>query len=284
MQQPPGFYPFKLGDLEVVAVHDGVICRDRPAGFIRNAADPDVAEAFAVAGMPADKLTLTFTALAIRSASGVVLIDTGFGAGGPPGTGRLTSNLAAAGIQPEDVTSVIISHFHGDHISGLQRPDGSPAFPKADVFVPAPEWAYWMDSSQDPSAGNFALCHKIFDPIAAKVRRFEWGEEVLPGLTAVQADGHTPGMSAIRIASGNDTMMYVADITNNPLVFARHPEWQAMFDINPERTIASRRKLLDQAAEDRMRLAFFHAPFPAIGYVAKNGAGYEYLPALWQAA
>ena len=100
-------------------------------------------------------------------------------------------------------------------------------------------------------------------------------------MTAVKASGHTPGMSALEIVSGDAAMMYVADITNTPLLFARHPEWQAMFDLDPKEA-TTRRALLDRAAADKLRLHFFHAPFPATGLIVCNEAGYEYLPALWQ--
>ena len=153
--------------------------------------------------------------------------------------------------------------------------------------MPEVEWTYWMgDATGAPDAlkDAFASAHRIFEPIAGDVRRYGWGEEVLPGFTAVDASGHTPGMSAITIASGDQAMMFVADITNNPLIFARHPEWQAMFDMDAEKTIATRRRLLDQAAADRLRLSFYHAPFPATGYVIKSGGGYEYVPALWTAS
>ena len=91
-------------------------------------------------------------------------------------------------------------------------------------------------------------------------------------------------MSAIEIASGDAAMMFVADITNNPLIFARHPEWQAMFDMDPDKATATRRRLLDRAAADKLRLSFFHAPFPATGYVIRNERGYDYVPALWTAS
>ena len=283
-EQAPGFYRFKLGAFDVIALHDGVISRDRPPGFVPNASDEEVAEAFAAAGMPPDKLTITFTALAIQTGRGVVLIDTGLGESGPPGTGTLTANLAAAGIQPGEVGTVIISHFHGDHISGLRKKDGALAFPNAELLVPAKEWDFWMDDAQaenEALKGNIGLCHKMFDGLSQQIRRYDWDEEILPGFTSVRANGHTPGMSAIKIVSGDDAMMFVADITNNPLIFARHPEWQAMFDMDPEQTIATRKRLLDQAAADRMRLSFFHAPFPATGYVVRSRDRFEYLPALW---
>lgn len=285
----PGFYRFRLGAFEAVALHDGVISRDRPKGFIRNASEEEVGEAFAIAGMPRDKLTITFTALAVDTGSSVVLIDTRMGESGPPGTGMLTANLAAAGYTPEDVDAVIISHFHADHISGLRRKDNSPAFPKAQLLVPDVERDYWMDDGKmgaapDGLRPNFELARRIFGPDAGAVRRFAWGEELLPGFTAVQASGHTPGMSAIEITSGNAGMMFVADITNNPLLFARHPDWQAMFDMDPVEATRTRKALLDRAAADRLQLFFFHAPFPATGYVTKCGSGYEYLPALWTAS
>ena len=285
--QAPGFYRFKVGAFDVIALHDGVISRDRPPGFVPNASDEEVADAFAAAGMPRDKLTITFTALAVQTGDGVVLIDTGFGDSGPPGTGHLVSNLAAAGIQPREVGTVIISHFHGDHISGLRTKDGALTFPNAELLVPSKEWDFWMDdanASNEALKGNIGLCHKMFDGLTAKqIRHYEWDEEMLPGFTAVRANGHTPGMSAIQIASGDSVMMFVADITNNPLIFARHPDWRAMFDMDPQETIATRKRLLDQAATDRMRLSFFHAPFPATGYVVRSGSGFEYLPALWMA-
>lgn len=284
--QAPGFHRFPVRDFEAVALHDGVLVRDRPSGFVRNADDATVGEAFAEIGMARDRLTLTFNPLALRTGSGIVLIDTGFGAGGPPGTGQMTANLAAAGIRPEEVTTVLISHFHGDHISGLRGPDGALAFPNAEIAVPEPEWAYWMDEARMAAAPdglkpNFALVRKMLGD--GPVRRFGWGEAVLPGIRAEQADGHTPGQTAFEIGTGEGALMYVADITNNPLLFARHPEWQLMFDMDAERAVVTRRRLLDRAAAEHLRLHFFHAPFPSNGYVLKSGGGYEFAPALWTA-
>ncbi len=286
MDQAPGFYRYKLGEFQAIALHDGVLTRDRPPGFVRNADDAAVGAAFAEAGMPADKLTLTFNPLAVETPSGVVLIDTGFGQSGPPTTGHLVANLAAAGIEPGDVSTVIISHLHGDHILGLKRKDGSTMYPNAKLWVPQLDCDYWFDDAKmnaapEAARANFEVARKTMEGL--ETHKFAWGDEILPGFTAVQADGHTPGMSAIEITSGDQKLLYVADITNNPLLFVRHPDWQAMFDVDPEQTIKTRRRLLDRAVAERLRLHFFHAPFPATAYVATNGDAYEYLPALWTA-
>ena len=284
MDQAPGFYRYKLGEFQAIALHDGVLTRDRPSGFIRNADDAAVGTAFAEAGMPADKLTLTFNPLAIETPAGIVLIDTGFGESGPPTTGHLVANLKAAGITPDDVSTVIISHLHGDHILGLKRKDGSKMYPNATLMVPQRDCDYWFDDAKmnampEAARANFEVARKTMDGL--ETQKFAWGDKILPGFTAVQADGLTPGMSAIEITSGDQNLLYVADITNNPLLFVRHPDWQAMFDVDPEQTVRTRRRLLDRAVSERLRLHFFHAPFPATAYVAKNGDAYEYLPALW---
>ena len=283
--QTPGFYRYRLGDFRVVALNEGMFVRDRPDDFISNADSDAVGAAFAEAGMPADKLTLTFNPLAVQTPSGTVLIDTGFGDSGPPTAGRLQANLRAAGIAPADVATVIISHLHGDHILGLRDKDGARTYPNAKLFVPQREVEYWLDAAiaaaaPETAKGNFEMARKVLQDL--DYQTFAWGDEIIPGFTAVQADGHTPGMSAIEITSADDKLLFVADITNNPVIFARHPDWQAMFDIDGAQTVATRRRLLDRAADERLRLHFYHAAFPATAYVAKNGDAYDYLPALWR--
>jgi glyoxylase-like metal-dependent hydrolase (beta-lactamase superfamily II) len=144
----PGFYRFKVGSIEVVALHEGVLSFDRPPGLVRNASDEDVGEAYAVAGMPREKMTITFNALLVGAAKGWTLIDTGMGASAPPSAGLLAANMQVAGVRAEDVGAVVISHFHGDHIGGLRRADGGYSYPNAEICVPEKEWAFWMDDAR----------------------------------------------------------------------------------------------------------------------------------------
>ena len=284
-QQNAGFHRFKIGSFEVIALHDGVVQRDMPKGFVRNASDADVSAAFAELGLPADKLTITFTALAVNTGDKVVLFDAGNGGPGGP-VGNVAKNLAAAGIQAGDVDVHAFSHFHGDHIGGVKGADGKLTFPNAEIVVPEAEWAFWMDDAKMNNApeamkGGFQLVRKQFADMAGKVRKQAWEKEVVPGITAIQADGHTPGHTAFLIASGKEQMMFVADITNHPGIFARRPEWQAIFDMDPQRAIDTRKRLLDRAAADKIRLSFYHAPFPATGFVVKDGNSYDFQQALW---
>ena len=154
------------------------------------------------------------------------------------------STLAAAGIDPKAIDIVLISHMHGDHILGLKTPDGALAFPNAEIKVPAVDWAYWMSDDNMSKApegfqkASFGFNRKIFSNLADKVTRYEWGKEVAPGITAVDASGHTPGHTAFVIASGSGRLFFQGDVSNVPDLFLRNPDWQVMFDSEPEQAAA----------------------------------------------
>jgi glyoxylase-like metal-dependent hydrolase (beta-lactamase superfamily II) len=281
----PGFYRYKLGDIEITAVHDGQAMRPLE-GLIRNAELADVKKAAADAFLPTDALPITFTPMVVRSGGKTILFDSGNGDVGAPTAGRTRANLAAAGVDPTKVDIVIVSHFHGDHINGLRLKDGTAVYPNAEIMVPAPEWAFWMDDSKMSAApeamkGAFQGVRRVFGPMAKDVKHYEWGREIAPGITAIDASGHTPGHTAFGIQSGGKSMIQVIDITNHPALFATHPDWAAVFDMDAEKAKATRRRMLDMAATERTQLAFYHAPFPATGHVRRDGNGYEFVPVQW---
>lgn len=184
------------------------------------------------------------------------------------------------------VDVVVLSHFHGDHLQGLRNKAGEIVYPNAEIMVPEQEWAYWMDDSKmaaapDAMKGAFQGVRRVLAPNAKDVKQFKWGDEIVTGITAVDASGHTPGHTAFVIASGNQKMMYVADTTNTPVLFATNPEWKVMFDMDADKAVATRKRLLDMAAAEKLRLAFYHASFPATGFIAKEGAGYRFVPVQW---
>jgi glyoxylase-like metal-dependent hydrolase (beta-lactamase superfamily II) len=282
------FYKTRVGNLTVIALHDGVVIRDLAPGFIHKVPDTDVQKALLESGMPPGKLILSFTVLAIDHGSDLTLIDAGFGQNGPATTGLMAANLVAAGYHVGQVSTILVSHFHSDHISGLMTRDGAPSFPAASVMVPQPEWDYWMDDSRMDAAPEglkptFALVRKIFGALGDRVVKFAWGEQPVPGIRASDLSGHTPGMTGFEIESEGDRLTFVADITNNPTVFARHPDWQSGFDMDGPKTVETRQRVFVEAAAAETRLAFYHAPFPAIGTLAAIGDAYAWCPTIWGA-
>ncbi len=284
--QAPGFYRYKLGGLTVTAVHDGYFQRPL-TGFVTNKPLEEVQGVLRDNFMPTDSLRIPFTVTFVQTSRGLICFDTGNGTLPAAATaGKLAQNMAAAGIDPAAVTTVVISHCHGDHINGLAKPDGARVFPNAEVVVCETEWKFWSDptnESRSPEAqrGYFRNIAKAFDPYRGRIRVMPDNGEVLPGVRAEAAHGHTPGHTVFHISDGSAQMMYVADVTNRPLPLALHPDYRIIFDFDPGAAEATRRRIYDRAATDRMALTGFHFPFPAFGHMAKEGGGFRFHLADW---
>jgi glyoxylase-like metal-dependent hydrolase (beta-lactamase superfamily II) len=267
-------------------IQDGVWLRKLDANTVPNAPLADVQKALTDAFQPADILSIPFSPIVVNTGSKLVLLDCGVGGRFLPTTGTYEQNLAAAGIDPATVDLIVISHFHPDHINGIWTKDDKLQFPNAEVMVPAPEWAYWMDDARqssppEPLKGLFANCKRVFGPIAGKVTRYEPGKEVAPGITSVAAFGHTPGHTCFQISSGNHTLFHIQDAVGNPAVFARYPEWQYNSDSDRVMGVETRKKLLDRLAADKTRIQAMHFPFPGTGYIVKEGNGYRFESIGW---
>jgi glyoxylase-like metal-dependent hydrolase (beta-lactamase superfamily II) len=283
--QAPGFYRYKAGDYQITAINDGFFARPLE-GFIRNAELSAVQKVMGDAGLPTNAVPIPFTTLVVNDGKKLTLLDTGNGNSGAPTSGTWMTNFRAAGFTPEQVDTIVISHFHGDHINGLRLKEGTAVFPNAEIHVPAPEWAFWMDDTRaaaapDPMKPAFANVRRVFEPIKAAVKRYEPGKEVVTGVNSIAAHGHTPGHCAFVVGG---KLLALSDATNHPALFVTNPSWQAVFDMDGAVAEASRRKLLDMAIADKLQTAFYHAPFPATGQIVKDGAGYRMLPAQWTPA
>ncbi len=283
----PGIYRYRIGSCELTALYDGIWYRPIGQDFIRNAPFADVEHALDAAFMPHDKLTTPFTTLIVNTGQKLVLLDTGTGGQIAPTAGMIVANLAAAGIAPKDVDQIAISHFHPDHINGIKDKDNNLIFPNADIMVPDAEWAFWMDDANLNAAPaamkeTFRNQRRIFADIAKQVARFAPGKEVAPGIVTLAAPGHTPGHTVFAVHSGSESLMVLSDTAQHPAVFARHPDWQASFDVDGRETVVTRKKLFDRAAADRMLVTGYHFPFPALGHLVKTASGYEHVPVEWQ--
>ena len=287
-KQAPGFYRYKVGDYEITQVVDGARTFPMPDAFVVNVKKDEALAAAEEAYIPKGQVTIPFNPMVVNTGAKLIAIDTGNGLGAFEGTkgavGQMYGNLAAAGIDPGAVDIVLISHFHGDHINGLRKPDGSLVYPKAEIMVPAPEFAFWMDDANQSKAngfnkGQFANAKKVFDGL--KVTQYEWGKEVAPGITSVATPGHTPGHTSFVVASGSGRMLVQSDVTNIPELFLRHPDWQVVFDNDPALATTTRHKFYDMAAAEKALIAGYHFSFPSLGHVEKDGAGYRLAPVAW---
>jgi glyoxylase-like metal-dependent hydrolase (beta-lactamase superfamily II) len=285
-KQVPAFYRFKVGDFEVTTLHDGLLKVANPNTMIVNKTPDEIGAALDAAGVPRDNVQNPFVPTIVNTGKNLVLIDTGFGDNGPPGVGLMATNMAAAGIDPKTIDTILITHFHPDHISGLRNKAGEAVYPNAEIIVPSQEFKYWTDESElgkvtDPFKPSFAATKRVFAPMAKDIKQAEYGKEVVPGITMVDSRGHSHGHASYMVSSGKDNLLVLGDVTSNPAIFARNPEFRLWADQFPDIALTSRRRLLDMASAEKTRVVGYHYSVPSNGYFLKVGNGYEFAPAQW---
>ncbi len=290
--QAPGFYRYKVGSFECTSINDGARTFPMPDTFVKNVPKEQALAAAEAAYMPKGMVTVPFNPQLINTGSKLVLIDCGNGVANfepsKGAVGRTLHNLAAAGVDPKNVDVVLMSHLHPDHTAGIRAADGSMAFPNAEIMVPAKDWAFWMSDENAAKAESnpmmkayFAGVKKTYAGIEGKVTKYDWGKEVVTGITSIDANGHTPGHTAFAIASGSSKVLIQSDVTNIPELFLRNPDWHVAFDIDPAQAVTTRHKFYDMAVAEKAMVVGFHFTFPSIGYVEKAGTGYRLIPAAW---
>ncbi len=291
-KQGPSFYRYKVGSIEGTSLSDGANTFPMPDTFVRNIPKEQALAAAEAAYMPKGMVRVPFNPQLFNTGGKLVLIDCGSGSTPNPNVGHLMANLKAAGVEAKDVDMVIMSHLHPDHTNGIKAADGSLAFPNAEIKVPAADWAFWMSdenaakAESNPMMKNyFANVRRVYTGVPAdRVTKYEWGKEVAPGITSIDANGHTPGHTAFAVASGNARILVQSDVTNIPEFFLRNPDWHVAFDIDPVKAVETRRKFYDMASAEKALVVGFHFSFPSIGYVEKDGAKYRLVPIAWSPA
>ena len=292
-KQAASFYRYKLGTFEITVLSDGIARVPVTEAFVLNAKVDEVNAALRDAFMEPGVFIGPYNPIVLNTGSKLTLIDMGTGEANYINSkglaGQLLTNMAAAGIDRNAIDTIVISHYHGDHINGLLKADNSIAFPNAEILVPALEHKYWTDAgeeSRSPTqriADNFKNVHRVMTnaEVMKRLRTYEWDKEVIPGVLAVGTPGHTPGHTSHIVTSGTSTVYVQADVTHAPFLFARHPGWHAFYDHEPIQAEATRRKVYDMLSAEKMMVQGFHYPFPSVAHVERTATGYREIPMLW---
>lgn len=263
---------FALGDFRVTTLLAGARASDNPQEtFGMNVSPEDFAAVAAENFLPADRTVNSFTPVVVSTGAEVILFDTGLEAA------PTVAALAAAGYQPTDITHVVLTHMHGDHIGGLTDAAGNPTFATAAYVTGQAEFDFWAGQANEGFEAKVR-------PLADRFSFVADGGTASSGVTAVAAFGHSPGHMAWMLESGGQQMLIMADTANHYVFSLAYPDWEVRFDADKAAAAETRRRLLGMAAADRFPVLGYHMPFPAAGFVETAGDGFRYVPVTYQFA
>lgn len=279
-----GFHRFKVGSVEVTAVYDGIWRKPHDPAFIKDVTVDQTKEALVRAGLTTDFMPIPLTVFVLKLGDRYVMCDAGSGVGQwQANSTHLPGNMAAAGIDHTKIDTVLISHFHPDHVWGLmQKGTNAPTFPNAELVVSSTEYRWWTDPDRVGKLpeGRRGAGKRIADvfPTWKNWRLVEDGSEVAPGVRLVFAPGHTPGHSALLVSSGTEQLMISADTMYVPALLAPHPDWQGAYDQDGPMAVGTRRMLIDRIIADKVPICGSHFPFPGSGTFVRDGNAYAFTP------
>jgi glyoxylase-like metal-dependent hydrolase (beta-lactamase superfamily II) len=283
-QQIVPVYHRRIGDIVVTAVSDGTLERTHEM----------------MLGVPADEarthlaaacrssFVLSVNAFLIRSGGRLALIETGSGAYLGPTAGHLIANLAATGVSPEEIDTILLTHMHPDHSAGLtDMTSGTANYRNAELVVHENEPKHWFDDaamargSEREKRLMFQQAREQTAPYRERMRTFTKGE-VWPGVTAMPIPGHTPGHSGFLVESAGERLLIWGDVVHMPEVQVPRPDVSMVVDTDPQAAAASRRRVFDMVASERMLVTGMHLHFPGFAHVVREGGGYRLVPEAWR--
>ena len=283
-------YRFGVGDFNCIAISDGSFTYSPPffppsaSLLFANAPKELVSQTLREHELQADhwvEWTSPYICVVLGTNKHRVLVDTGAGSLGP-NTGRLLSNLQTEGIAPKDIDTVILTHGHPDHTGGNILRNGESAFPNARFFMWREEWDYWTSEPKEMRADEhvellFKFARRNLPPIRGQLDFVDHEVEIVPGVLAFPASGHTLGHMALAVSSGGEELLCIADAMLHP-IHVQHPEWYAVVDASPQQVVITRRRLLKRAEMEKALVLGFHFPFPGLGHIVKGGEGWCWKP------
>ncbi|RZT29026.1 MBL fold metallo-hydrolase [Cupriavidus agavae] len=284
--QVPGYYRMMVGQLEVTALYDGYI--DVDPKLLKYTSAREVQSLLArlfVASTPG--MQTAVNAYLVHTGSHLVLVDSGAAACFGPTLGGILGNLRAAGYTPEQVDTVLLTHLHGDHACGLATADGKAVFPNATIHADKADADYWLSESVAAAApesarGFFTMARNAVAPYqaAGRFQTFDAaaGDAPLPGVRAVAERGHTPGHTGYLFTSGKDSLLLWGDVVHSHATQFRRPNIAIEFDVDSHQAVQTRKRVLADAAKNRLMVGGAHLPFPGLGHVRRDHSGYAWVP------
>ena len=284
--QAPGYYRFNIGDFKCACLSDGTLTF--PARFIARDLPQDKLESFLKqhylpSGQNIRQLNLTL----VDTGEKLVLFDVGSGPNFQDNAGKLPDVLETMGIAPEDIDAVVITHGHPDHVWGLiDEFEEAPRYANAHYYINAVEYDFWNGDDiltrLPQRLQSFALgAQRNLKPLAERMTFIKPGDEFMTGFQALDTAGHTPGHISYLVTSKDETLLVTGDALTHFVVSLEHPDWQPVTDFDGDLAVKSRKKLIDQAASERLRVIGYHLPFPGVGHISRKDGAYRWIPDAW---
>lgn len=288
-KQKGGFRRIKLGELDIFILSDGYLRDTDVASYAPRADVKELKNILMQNFRSPDYIDMGMNVPLIKTADRLILFDSGLGMFAGETAGNLLFSLRKAGFSADEVTDVFISHAHPDHIGGLTAADGSFVFKNAKYFIAKKEFDFWMKATRrdfrnsalygkpeflETITANIQKVLKILQP---KTTYYDYSKTLYSHFNFIEAPGHTPGMTLLQATSGNETMLFVADLIHSDILLFPHPEWGFYGDADLDKAVASRKKILQMLTEKRLRAQGYHLPFPGTGHVKKASNSYSWL-------
>jgi glyoxylase-like metal-dependent hydrolase (beta-lactamase superfamily II) len=279
--QSPYYHRFIVGSAEVTVVSDGPLPLGDPSGAFVGVPRDDVQKMLTDNFLSGSNIVLEQNAPIVNMNDKLVLFDTGMGTSRlfGPTTGRLQKSIAESGIRPQDIDAVVCSHAHIDHIGGLVDADNRLLFPNAQVYISEEDFTFWTDEGKLGSPLKDFVVHarKNLMPVRDRLVFFKDGQEFLPGITAMHAPGHTFGHHMFMIQSDGRSFAFLGDLAHHAVLLLEKPRMEFAYDSDPKMAAATRVRMLDMLAANKVAVMSYHFAWPGYGHVVKSGDGFRYI-------